>query len=270
MADAKPTTPEAGPHLEVLDRVKNIPVVSVAIEKTGKTYSYLKGSHHLINWALDYAEAGYQLASTTAAPLAKKFEGQINTVDQKLCEGLGIVEQKVPMMKQPPQEIYDAAKNVMNCSLQPTVEKLVAIKENATNRASLLTEMSVTKANEILNNQVGTLAVQGVDNTTAIINRLIDYYFPPIEGEEVQPVPVSADENKVLHAVQTVGQLSSKTANRIYHSVSAQLKTVKREDVADYIASVISILHLTHFIGGEKEATTPPSPTTSSSSENKK
>lgn len=74
-------------------------------------------------------------------------------------------------------------------------------------------------------------------------------------------VPVSADENKVLHAVQTVGQLSSKTANRIYHSVSAQLKTVKREDVADYIASVISILHLTHFIGGEKEATASTSPT---------
>lgn len=270
MADIKSTTPDAGPNFEVLERVKNIPVVSVAIEKTGKTYTYLKGSHHLINWALDYAEAGYALASTTAAPLAKKFEGQINTVDQKLCEGLNIVEQKVPIMKQPPQEIYDAAKKVMSSSLQPTVEKLVAVKENATNQATLLKEISVTKANEILDNQYGTIAVQGVDNTTAIINSLIDHYFPPIEGEEIQPVPVSADENKVLHAVQTIGQLSTKTANRIYHSVSAQLKTVKREDVADYISSVISILHLTHFIGGEKENTTPTTSSSSSSFENNK
>lgn len=84
-------------------------------------------------------------------------------------------------------QIYDAAKNVMNSSLQPTVEKLICIKETATNQASVLKEMSVTKANEILNNQYGTMAVQGVDNTTALINGLIDHYFPPIEGEEAQP-----------------------------------------------------------------------------------
>lgn len=60
--------------------------------------------------------------------------------------------------------------------------------------------------------------------------------------------PVSADENKVLHTVQTMGQLSTKTANRVYHSVAAQLKTVKKEDVAAYMSSVISILHLTSFL----------------------
>lgn len=65
--------------------------------------------------------------------------------------------------------------------------------------------------------------------------------------------PVSADENKVLHAVQTIGQLSTKTAHRVYHSVAAQLKTIKKEDVADYISSVVSILRLTQFINvGQK------------------
>lgn len=66
--------------------------------------------------------------------------------------------------------------------------------------------------------------------------------------------PISADENKVLHAVQTIGQLSRKTANRVYHSVAAQLKTVKKEDVGTYISSVVSILHLTHFLNlGQKQ-----------------
>lgn len=66
--------------------------------------------------------------------------------------------------------------------------------------------------------------------------------------------PVSADENKVLHAVQTIGQLSTKTANRVYHSVAAQLRTVKKEDVATYISSVVSILHLTYFLNlGQKQ-----------------
>lgn len=111
MADEKKSMPNpvGSPRLEVLDRVKNIPVVHSAIEKTGSTYSYVKDSHHLVNWALSYAEAGLHYATATAAPitapLAKKFEGQINAVDQKLCEGLDIVEQNVPIVKKPPQQV---------------------------------------------------------------------------------------------------------------------------------------------------------------------
>jgi len=56
-----------------------------------------------------------------------------------------------------------------------------------------------------------------------------------------------------MHAVQTIGQLSTKSANRVYHSVAAQLKTVKKEDVTTYISSVVSILHLAHFLNlGQK------------------
>lgn len=243
---------ESGPHLGVIDRVKNIPMVHSAIEKTGSTYSYVKDSHYLINWALSYAEAGLHYASATAAPLAAplahKFEGQINAVDQKLCEGLDVVEQKVPLMTQPPQQIYDAAKAIMSSSVQPTIDKLHAAKESASQQVSTLKTISIEKANELLNTQCGSKAVQSVDNTSVLINRLLDRYFPPVAPETEEPAPVSADENKVLHAVQTIGQLSKKTANRVYHSVAAQLKTVKKEDVATYISSVVSILHLTQFL----------------------
>lgn len=262
MAEAKNTntpTDESAPHLDVIDRVKNIPVIHTAIEKTGSTYSYLKDSNHLIHWALTQAEAGLNYATATAAPIAvplsKKFKGPISAVDQKLCEGLDMVEQKVPIVKQPPQQIYDAAKAVMGSSLQPTIEKLHAAKESATQQASTLKEISIAKANELLNTQYGSMAVQGVDNTSVLINGLLDHYFPPVQGEESAPAPVSADENKVLHAVQTIGQLSSKTANRVYHSVAAQLRTVSKEDVTSYINSVISILHLTHFLSlNEKQS----------------
>ena len=100
---------EGGPHMEVFERVKNIPVVQSAIEKTGSTYAHVKDSNHLINWALKYAEAGLHYASAAAAPIAspiaKKFEGQINAVDQKLCEGLDMVQEKLPIVKEPPQHV---------------------------------------------------------------------------------------------------------------------------------------------------------------------
>ncbi|XP_020294050.1 lipid storage droplets surface-binding protein 2-like isoform X2 [Pseudomyrmex gracilis] len=253
------------PHLEVIDRVKNIPVIHSAIEKTGSTYSYVKDSHHLVNWALNYAEAGLNTATakaaTLAAPLTKKFEGQISAVDQKLCQGLDIVEQKVPIVKEPPQQIYDAVKAVMQSSLQPTIEKLNAAKESATQQASTLKEISIAKANELLDAKntsesscarfipSGEKTVQVVDNTSELVNRLLDRYFPPVEGkEESTPEPVSAEENKVLHILQTLGQMSSKTTNRVYHSIAAQLKTVRKEDVANYISNVVNILHFTQFL----------------------
>ncbi|XP_051173894.1 lipid storage droplets surface-binding protein 2-like [Leptopilina boulardi] len=258
-----PTSPtnNGSPHLEAIDRIKNIPVIHSAIERTGSTYNYLKDSNHLINWALSHAEAGLHYATAAAAPiatpLAKKFEGQISAVDQKLCQGLDVVEEKVPIVKQPPQQIYDAAKEVMSSSLQPTVDKLMTAKQSATQQASSLKEISINKANEILNTRCGTLAVQGVDSTSALVTKLLDHFFPPIPGEDAQPAPVSADENKVLHAVQTIGQLSTKTANRVYHSVSAQLKTIKKEDVSMYISNVVSILHLTHFLNLDKKEGSP-------------
>nr|XP_012140330.1 PREDICTED: lipid storage droplets surface-binding protein 2-like isoform X3 [Megachile rotundata] len=158
--------------------------------------------------------------------------------------------------------IYDAAKAVMSSSLQPTIDKLHVAKESASQQASTIKEISIAKANELLNTQYGNMAVQGVDNTSLLINRLLDHYFPPVKEEEIKPAPVSADENKVLHAVQTIGQLSTKTANRVYHSVAAQLKTVNKEDVSSYISNVVSILHLTHFLSlndkhSDKEAQSP-------------
>ncbi|KAI4503468.1 hypothetical protein M0802_001690 [Mischocyttarus mexicanus] len=261
-----------GPQLEVLNRVKRIPMVHKAIEKTESTYSYLKDSNQLVNWAMKYMEAGFNYATATAvpiaAPLAKKFEGQINAVDQKLCEGLDIVEQKVPIVKQPPQQIYDAAKAVMSSPIHPTIEKLHSIKESATVHASAFKEISMTKTNELLNTQFGTMAVQGVDNASVLIDRLLDYYFPPINGEESTPNPVSAEENKILHTIQTVGHLSTKTANRVYHSVVAQLKTITEEDVKNYTSRVLSILHLTQFLSSGQEQTEEKSKSTPTTEKN--
>lgn len=75
----------------------------------------------------------------------------------------------------------------MSSSLQPTIDKLYTAKESATQQASTLKEISIAKANELLNTQYGNMAVQGVDNTSVLINRLLDRYFPPVEGEENKP-----------------------------------------------------------------------------------
>lgn len=245
---------ESTPHIEIIDRVKNIPTIQSAIEKTSSTYSYVKDFHPLINWALSCAEAGLQYASDTAAPVAadvaKNFEGKIHYVDQKLCQGLNIIEQKVPIVTKPPEQIYEAARNVMSTSLLPTIEKLNSAKESA----ATLKEISVAKANELLDTQCGTMVLSGIDGTSVLVNRLLDRYFPAVVPDTEEPAPVSAEESKLLHSVQTVGQFSRKTAHRVYHSVAAQLKTINKDEAASYIIQVISILQLINFINmGEKQ-----------------
>lgn len=96
-------------------------------------------------------------------------------------------------------QIYDAAKAVMNSSLQPTIEKLNTAKESATQQASTLKEISIAKANELLNTQCGNMAVQGIDNTSVLVNRLLDHYFPPVEGEENTPSTFSEILQTFLH-----------------------------------------------------------------------
>lgn len=256
MSTPKPTEnaeDAGGPNFEVINRVKNIPMISTAMEKTASTYTFLKESHPLINWALNYAETGINYTAATAAPLVKQFENKINAVDQKLCEGLDIVEHRVPIVKQPPQEIYDAAKAVMSSSLNPTIKKIMSAKESVNEQAAALQEKSISLAHELLNTQLGSMAVQGVDNTAVLLNLFLDHYFPAVVEEESTPNKVSADENELLHSIQAIGPLSTKTVNRIYHSIVAQLRTINKDDVMKYISNSMAILQVYYSIWKRNE-----------------
>jgi len=75
----------------------------------------------------------------------------------------------------------------MSSKIQPTIEKLNVAKTSAAQQASMLKETSISKANELLSTQYGNMAIQGVDNTSILLNGLLDRYFPPVEGEEETP-----------------------------------------------------------------------------------
>lgn len=77
----------------------------------------------------------------------------------------------------------------------------------------------------------------------------------------VFPASIGANEDPVLHTCQTVGRLSNKVARRVYRTVSRQVKLLKKEDVQEYVASLIAVLRLTQYLNfiNEKVQTTTPS-----------
>lgn len=77
--------------------------------------------------------------------------------------------------------------------------------------------------------------------------------------------PISVEEDRVLHTVQTVGRLSNKLSRRVYRTVSRQVKQLKKEDVHEYVASLIAVLQLTrylNFINDKLTAAKAPEPIT--------
>lgn len=253
------------PHLESLERMMKIPVVEATWNRGQDVYGRVKGHNAMFNWAFRTAEEAVQRAVVTAAPLVQRIERPIQFVDQTLLKGIEKIEVNAPIIKEQPHEIYNQAKNKVIDVVQPHISKVCAFRAASQQKAATLKELSWQKANEVLATQFGSLAVTGVDTTSALAERLIDYYFPREEHDIEDSKPISVEEDRVLHTVQTVGRLSNKLSRRVYRTVSRQVKQLKKEDVHEYVASLIAVLQLTrylNFINDKLTAAKAPEPIT--------
>ncbi|XP_034659726.1 lipid storage droplets surface-binding protein 2 isoform X1 [Drosophila subobscura] len=254
------------PHLESLERIIKLPVVNAAWDKSQDVYGKVKGKNRVFEWALTAAEDCVTRAVTTAAPFVTKLDRPISFVDQTLVKGIDKLEVKAPIIKDTPQEIYNQAKSKVIDVVQPHLERVVKFKAAGQQKAASLKDLAWQKANEVLATQYGSLAVNGVDTTTALAERLLEYYFPKSESDVEEDnddkqnavahngkssendMPVSASEDPVLHTVQTVGRLSNKISRRVYRNVSRQIKQVQKGNINDYLSSLIAALKLHQYI----------------------
>ncbi|EDW78279.1 uncharacterized protein Dwil_GK16346, isoform A [Drosophila willistoni] len=255
------------PHLESLERIIKLPVVNAAWDKSQDVYGKVKGKNRVFEWAFTAAEDCVTRAVTTAVPFVTKLDRPIAYVDQTIVKGIEQLEVKAPIIKDTPQEIYNQAKSKVIDVVQPHLERVVKFKAAGQQKAASLKDLAWQKANEVLATQYGSLAVNGVDTTTALAERLLEYYFPKSESDveedndnkqnavvqngkssENNDMPVPASEDPVLHTVQTVGRLSNKISRRVYRNVSRQIKQVQKGNINDYLSSLIAALKLHQYI----------------------
>lgn len=236
-------------HLQSIDRVLKLPVVDATWQQTQNVYGRVKDYNPLLNWAFGTAEDVVHRAVTISAPLVHKFDRPLQLVDQTLVKGIDRIESTAPIIKEQPQEIYNQAKSKVLGTVKPYTEKVCELRQASQQKAASLKDLSWKKANEVLATQYGSMAVNGVDTTAQLAERLLDYYFPKSEDDvEEDNAPISAKDDPVLHTVQTVGRLSNKVACRVYRTVSKQVKTLRKEDVKDYVATLIAVLRLTQYL----------------------
>uniref|UniRef100_A0A182PI11 Lipid storage droplets surface-binding protein 2 n=1 Tax=Anopheles epiroticus TaxID=199890 RepID=A0A182PI11_9DIPT len=246
---AAPNNSALLPHLESLDRMLKLPVVDATWQQTQNVYGRVKDYNPLLTWALGTAEDVVCRAVTISAPLVQKLDRPLQLVDQTLVKGIDKLEVNAPIIKEQPAEIYQQARSKVIETVKPHIEKVCELRSASQQRAASLKDLSWRKANEVLATQYGSLAVNGVDTTAQLAERLLDYYFPKSETDaDDDNVPISAKDDPVLHTVQTVGRLSNKVARRVYRTVSTQVKSLRKEDVRDYVATLIAVLRLTQYL----------------------
>lgn len=237
------------PHLESLDRMLKLPVVDATWQQTQNVYGRVKDYNPLLTWALGTAEDVVHRAVTISAPLVQRLDRPLQLVDQTLVKGIDKLEVNAPIIKEQPQAIYNQARTKVLETVKPYTERVCEFRSASQQKAASLKELSWRKANEVLATQYGSYAVSGVDTTAQLAERLLDYYFPKSESDvEEDNAPISAKDDPVLHTVQTVGRLSNKVARRVYRTVSQQVKALRKEDVKDYIATLIAVLRLTQYL----------------------
>jgi len=229
------------PHLKVFDRIIELPIVELALVKSAETYSRVKDSNQLVHWALTTAESSLSTAKRQAmpiaVPIAKRLESPINFVDDTLCLGLDKIEEKVPLVKEKPAQILEKA-----------VSRISHVNDLIHVQAANLRDLSWNTANQILDTRYGSVAVKGIDNTALVVDKLIDRYFPATKEEK--PIDISeAEEDKLLHTLQTVGHLSNKAARRVYLNIIHHLSTIKKDGLLNsYVNSLVEFLRLTKYL----------------------
>ncbi|XP_023032668.1 lipid storage droplets surface-binding protein 2 isoform X3 [Drosophila willistoni] len=190
------------PHLESLERIIKLPVVNAAWDKSQDVYGKVKGKNRVFEWAFTAAEDCVTRAVTTAVPFVTKLDRPIAYVDQTIVKGIEQLEVKAPIIKDTPQEIYNQAKSKVIDVVQPHLERVVKFKAAGQQKAASLKDLAWQKANEVLATQYGSLAVNGVDTTTALAERLLEYYFPKSESD------VEEDNDNKQNAVVQNGKSS--------------------------------------------------------------
>ncbi|XP_012140331.2 lipid storage droplets surface-binding protein 2 [Megachile rotundata] len=235
------------PHIEVFHRLLELPVVESAVSKSMATYSRVKDCHQLVHWTFTTAEISLSNATKqavpTVAPIVKKLENLIHFVDHTLCLGLDKIEEKVPLVKEKPEQIIE---NAYMMAVQ-TLSNITSVNHLILARAANLRDKSWNKANQILETQYGSAAVRGFDNTADIVDKLIDKYFIPTEDEQTM-VTNTNEEDKLLHTLQTVSRLSNKAARRVYANIMLHLRILNMDNFKAYIRSVAQFLQLTNYL----------------------
>jgi len=160
-----------------VERVVRLPMVHVAWDYASNTYTHIKESNKLVNFTLTNAERSVTFVAGQAKPVVMKFEKQFQVVDDLACKGLGTLEEKVPFITKPADEI------ISNTTTR-VYTRIEGIRKYGSDKVKSVTDYTLTKANGILGKTVVDSIFNTVDGALVITETYIDRILPPTKDSK--------------------------------------------------------------------------------------
>lgn len=229
MTDSIQNSETPSSQLECVQRISKLPVVELMWNHTTGMYEKVKGSSSVANWTLSSAEATMQKAMQHAAPVAKMLEQPIHKMDETLCKGLNTLEEKVPIVKEQPDQVIAAAKTYANATMQPAMEKVGAVKKFGT--------------------ACGNYAMISLDATVEIADQYVEYYLPEEKTESTED---GADQKLTGQSVpQKMGKISVRVGRGVYRKIVTQMRSLgsKTEKSMTSLTYLTELVHMTGVDG---------------------
>ncbi|XP_031140975.1 perilipin-2 isoform X2 [Sander lucioperca] len=250
----------------VVERVTSLPLVSSTYGLVSSMYSNTKDKHPYIRTVCEAAEQGVRsitsVALTTASPIIGKLEPQIAIANDLACKGLDRIENTLPILNQPPEQIVSSAKGVVTNAKDAVTGRVSGAKDTVSDTLSSAVEntrgavqdrMDRTKAvvswsvSTVLESRVARLVSSGVDTALSTSESLVEQYLPLTEDElELEAKTVKGfDKNEPSYYVR-LGSLSTKLRKRAYTKAMIKIQDGKQRSM-ELISEVNSTVDLIEY-----------------------
>ncbi|XP_039306664.1 lipid storage droplets surface-binding protein 1 isoform X2 [Solenopsis invicta] len=166
-------------------------------------------SNSLMNWGLDTAEQSLAIATATARPAIFAFNGPITTIDQLLCKGIDMVEQRVPSVHLPPHLMYLNTRDYVSKKIvKPVLMRAGSVK--------------------LIGSQAANVAVDTLDGALTVADKYMDHYLPgdPADKEDVNP---TENMSKTTRTIKHGARFSRKLQKRLTRRTLAEARALKEQ-----------------------------------------
>ncbi|XP_014805175.1 PREDICTED: perilipin-3-like [Calidris pugnax] len=234
MSAPNPAPAEDGQELKsVVSRVASLPLVSSAYGMVSTAYASTKESHPYVRSVCDAAEKGVKTLTAAAVsgaqPLLTKLEPQISTANDYACKGLDKLEEKLPILQQPPEMVVAGTRELVSS----TVSGAVGLARGAVRGGVERTRWALSSGvvGSVVGSSVGRLLVTGVDAVLGKSEELVERYLPGTDEEPVVAAGTEVASAELQRRWQSyfvrVGSLSAKLRHRALRRSLGELQRAR-------------------------------------------
>ncbi|XP_071655645.1 perilipin-3-like isoform X1 [Patagioenas fasciata] len=212
----------------VVTRVASLALVSCTCNAVSTAYTSTKESHPYVRSVCDAAEKGVKTLTAAAVsgaqPILTKLEPQISTANEYACKGLDKLEEKLPILQQPPQQVVAGTRELVSS----TVSGAVGLARGGVERTRSALSTGVST---VVGSRMGQLLATGVDAVLGKSEELVERYLP---GMDEQPLVTAGAEvasrerqRRRQSCFVRVGSLSAKLQQRALQRSLAELQRAR-------------------------------------------